>query len=227
VDINSFGVAMSRTGNSENQSAVKRAENDIQTRNDFSSEQPLQCNEKTATEHNGRNDIETSNPDDAVISEKETSKPAGADSVQADTDQSEKEQSDDSGPANPLKKTATSASDKPYSVFTPWQKRFIILASSVGTFISPLTTNIYFPALNTIASDLHVSISQINLTITTYMVCASSFHPSAMHVSPYTDGYPRSSKAWHLRSLVASPTVPEDGRHTSSASSSTSARTSA
>lgn len=173
---------MSRTGNSEYQSVVKRAENDIQTRNDFSSEQPLQCNEKTVTERNSRNDIETSKPDDAVISEKETSKPAGAGSVQVDADQSEKEQSDDSGPANPLKKTATSASDKPYSVFTLWQKRFIILASSVGTFISPLTSNIYFPALNTIASDLHVSVSQINLTITTYMVRVSSFIPApCMH----------------------------------------------
>lgn len=175
---------MSRAGNSENQSVVKRAENDIQTRNDFSSEQPLQCNEKTVTELNSRNDIETSKPDDAVISEKETSKPAGADSVQVDTDQSEKEQSDDSGPANPLKKTATSASDKPYSVFTLWQKRFIILASSVGTFISPLTSNIYFPALNTIASDLHVSISQINLTITTYMVRVSSFIPAPCMYHP-------------------------------------------
>jgi hypothetical protein len=90
--------------------------------------------------------------------------------VPVESDHSEKEQSDDSQPNNVLKKTTTSASDKPYSIFTPWQKRFIILAASTGSFISPLTSNIYFPALNTIASDLHVSISQINLTITTYMV---------------------------------------------------------
>ena len=62
------------------------------------------------------------------------------------------------------------SNERPYSTFSPWQKKTIVLAASFGSFISPLTTNIYFPALNTIASDLGVSIGQINLTITTYMV---------------------------------------------------------
>ena len=62
------------------------------------------------------------------------------------------------------------SNERPYSTFSPWQKKAIVLAASFGSFISPLTTNIYFPALNTIASDLGVSIGQINLTITTYMV---------------------------------------------------------
>jgi MFS family permease len=43
------------------------------------------------------------------------------------------------------------------------------LASS----FSPFSANIYYPSLNSIAADLHVSSSQINLTITTYMVFPS------------------------------------------------------
>ncbi|KAL9619131.1 MAG: hypothetical protein Q9160_006220 [Pyrenula sp. 1 TL-2023] len=60
--------------------------------------------------------------------------------------------------------------DVPYSTFSTGEKKVIILAASVATFISPLTSNIYFPALNTLAADLHVSVSKINLSITTYMI---------------------------------------------------------
>ena len=37
-------------------------------------------------------------------------------------------------------------------------------------FFSPLSANIYFPALNTLARDFNVSAAGINLTITTYMI---------------------------------------------------------
>jgi hypothetical protein len=183
---------MSTTGNPDNQKAVRSAEKDPPISNrhnkDTASDQPVQYNDKTATERDSGKDIKSSDLDDVIISEKETRKPPGAEGVHVDTDQSEKEQSDDFGPGTALKKTATSASDKPYSAFTPWQKRLIILASSVGSFISPLTSNIYFPALNTIASDLHVGISQINLTITTYMVCAPIFSsPCPCHIQRRTD----------------------------------------
>ncbi|GKZ28277.1 hypothetical protein AbraIFM66950_000089 [Aspergillus brasiliensis] len=60
---------------------------------------------------------------------------------------------------------------KPYSVFTAGQKRLIILTAALASSFSPLSANIYYPALNSIASDLHVTSSQINLTITTYMLC--------------------------------------------------------
>ncbi|PYH69137.1 putative citrate synthase [Aspergillus vadensis CBS 113365] len=60
---------------------------------------------------------------------------------------------------------------KPYSIFTPGQKRLIILTAALASSFSPLSANIYYPALNSIAADLHVTSSQINLTITTYMLC--------------------------------------------------------
>jgi hypothetical protein len=64
----------------------------------------------------------------------------------------------------------TGPTDEPYSVFTPMQKRLIILTAALASSFSPLSANIYYPSLNSLAKDLHVSPSQINLTITSYMV---------------------------------------------------------
>jgi len=61
-------------------------------------------------------------------------------------------------------------SGPPWSSFGRWEKKFIVMIASLGAFFSPLTTNIYFPALNQISTDLGVTISQVNLSITTYMV---------------------------------------------------------
>ncbi|KAK5055829.1 hypothetical protein LTR69_008204 [Exophiala sideris] len=66
--------------------------------------------------------------------------------------------------------TPAAPSDKPFSSFTQRQKYLIVLCATLGGLFSPFTAQIYFPALNTIASDLNVSISQVNLTITTYMI---------------------------------------------------------
>jgi sugar phosphate permease len=57
-----------------------------------------------------------------------------------------------------------------YTVYTQWQKRLIVLAASVAALFSPLTAQIYLPALTVLASDFDVTASQINLTVTTYMV---------------------------------------------------------
>lgn len=65
---------------------------------------------------------------------------------------------------------STTPPSEPYSVFTSTQKRLIILTAALASSFSPLSSNIYYPALNSIARDLQVNASQINLTITTYMV---------------------------------------------------------
>jgi hypothetical protein len=65
-----------------------------------------------------------------------------------------------------------SMDDKPYSVFTHNEKRIIILCAGLSQFFSPISGQIYFPSLDAIAADLHVSNSQVNLTITTYLVRA-------------------------------------------------------
>lgn len=57
-----------------------------------------------------------------------------------------------------------------FSVFTLPQKRFIVLMVAMAGFFSPLSANIYFPALNTLAADFHTSNSIMNLTLTSYMI---------------------------------------------------------
>ncbi|KAG8527073.1 uncharacterized protein KY384_008502 [Bacidia gigantensis] len=58
----------------------------------------------------------------------------------------------------------------PYTIFTPWERKFIVLAASLSAIFSPMSTTIYLPALNQLASDLHVSDAQINLTVTTFLI---------------------------------------------------------
>ncbi|KAI5866407.1 major facilitator superfamily transporter [Durotheca rogersii] len=57
-----------------------------------------------------------------------------------------------------------------YSVFTSREKAGIVLGVAVAAFFSPLTAMIYLPAINALADEFHVSVSDINLTITTYMI---------------------------------------------------------
>jgi hypothetical protein len=71
-----------------------------------------------------------------------------------------------------LERSGTRASSTvEYSVFSPGMKRYIVIAASCAGFFSPISSQIYFPAMNTLAKDLNVSISLINLTMTSYMVC--------------------------------------------------------
>ncbi|KAK0357540.1 hypothetical protein LTR57_002452 [Friedmanniomyces endolithicus] len=58
----------------------------------------------------------------------------------------------------------------PWSIFTPSQKRFIVLMVAIAGFFSPLSANIYFPALNTLSTDFHVTPAIMNLTLTSYMI---------------------------------------------------------
>jgi MFS family permease len=57
-----------------------------------------------------------------------------------------------------------------YSTFSKPMKRWIITMVTFSSFVSPMTANIYFPALNPIAADLGVSVGLINLSLTTYMI---------------------------------------------------------
>jgi len=57
-----------------------------------------------------------------------------------------------------------------YSIFSPAQKTFIIFTAAFASTFSPFSSNIYYPAINSIAKDLHVNAAMINLTITAYMV---------------------------------------------------------
>ena len=89
-----------------------------------------------------------------------------------------------------------------YSVFTR-MRRYIGFAVSWAALFSPLSSNIYFPVLNTLASELTVSTSMINLTLTSYMVrIIGIVHNTAMSLfnllsvtRPVLNCYTRYSKA--------------------------------
>ncbi|KAJ4385040.1 hypothetical protein N0V85_008307 [Neurospora sp. IMI 360204] len=57
-----------------------------------------------------------------------------------------------------------------YSIHSTWAKRLIIFGASISAFFSPLTAQIYLPALPTLADDFNVTATKANLTVTTYMI---------------------------------------------------------
>ncbi|PYH95649.1 MFS general substrate transporter [Aspergillus ellipticus CBS 707.79] len=70
----------------------------------------------------------------------------------------------------PITQTASTAPPPPYTLLTEKQKIFTIAMASIVGFLAPVSANIYYPAINQLSKDLHVSNSQINLTITTFMI---------------------------------------------------------
>ncbi|KAL6249533.1 hypothetical protein RBB50_003386 [Rhinocladiella similis] len=75
------------------------------------------------------------------------------------------------GRIHPQRTTTNASGAGPvYSVFSKNQKRFIVFIASWAGFFSPVSGQIYFPALVPLARDLHVSDSLINLTLTSYMI---------------------------------------------------------
>ncbi|KAI9507807.1 major facilitator superfamily domain-containing protein [Russula earlei] len=62
------------------------------------------------------------------------------------------------------------AADKQYSVFTHREKWLIVSIASFAALFSPLTANIYFPAIPVISREFHKSVELINLTVTMYMI---------------------------------------------------------
>lgn len=57
-----------------------------------------------------------------------------------------------------------------HSIFNKWEKRFIVIVASAAGFFSPISANIYFPALEVLADEYRVSTTLINLTVTVYMI---------------------------------------------------------
>ena len=58
----------------------------------------------------------------------------------------------------------------PYSRFSSRQKWFIVAIASMSATFSGFASNIYFPAIPTIARDVHTTTQNINLTVTSYMI---------------------------------------------------------
>ncbi|PBP27927.1 MFS general substrate transporter [Diplocarpon rosae] len=60
--------------------------------------------------------------------------------------------------------------EPPYHVFSLARKKQLVYIVSLAGLFSPLSSNIYFPALGNIARDLKISLSMVSLTVTIYMI---------------------------------------------------------
>ncbi|KAJ6000007.1 hypothetical protein N7481_000416 [Penicillium waksmanii] len=60
--------------------------------------------------------------------------------------------------------------EPPYSIFDKRQKWLVVALVSTAATFSGFASNIYFPALPTIADDLNVSLELVNLTVTSYLI---------------------------------------------------------
>lgn len=72
-------------------------------------------------------------------------------------------------------KTATTTTDVPYCILPERQKIFLMMLCSFAAMISPISSSIYFPALNSIGSDLGVSTNKMNLSITMFLVSKTHY----------------------------------------------------
>ncbi|TVY68736.1 Itaconate transport protein, partial [Lachnellula suecica] len=70
----------------------------------------------------------------------------------------------------PATNATNTANDDPWSVWSTRSKKAIIFSGSFASLLSPLSSQIYFPALEPIAKDLHVSNTLVNLSISTYII---------------------------------------------------------
>lgn len=73
-------------------------------------------------------------------------------------------------PATDVEAGRASRDDPPYHVFSKRHKWLLVCLASLAGCLSPLSSNIYFPAITSISLDLGVSTSQVAITITVYMV---------------------------------------------------------
>ncbi|KAJ3805690.1 MFS general substrate transporter [Lentinula aff. lateritia] len=67
-------------------------------------------------------------------------------------------------------KPSDQRAEEPYSIYTRNEKWFLVLLIAISGLFSPLTANVYFPAIPAIAGAFHKSTELINLTITMYMI---------------------------------------------------------
>ncbi|KAJ7252097.1 major facilitator superfamily domain-containing protein [Mycena haematopus] len=76
---------------------------------------------------------------------------------------------DEETPA-PVSEASPPVVEEPYSIYTQNEKWLIVSLISFGSLFSPLSANIYFPAIPTLAVAFNKSIELINLTVTLNMV---------------------------------------------------------
>ncbi|KAK6533879.1 hypothetical protein TWF281_005226 [Arthrobotrys megalospora] len=71
-------------------------------------------------------------------------------------------------PISPIE--GTPAPEKAYSVFTSAQKKWIVFLLTLSAFFSPFSSTVYLPALIPVQQELGITTTQVNLSLTTYLI---------------------------------------------------------
>lgn len=71
--------------------------------------------------------------------------------------------------------TEDSPPQPPYSTFTSTQKGWILFIAAWAGWFSTASSFIYFPAIPFLADDMNVSVQDINLTVTSYLIASGIF----------------------------------------------------
>jgi hypothetical protein len=77
-----------------------------------------------------------------------------------------------------INKLQRQPSEQPYTVWGPGAKIWIIFLVSVSALISPFGATTFFPALNVLTGVLDITPTQLNISITTYMVRREDIQPT-------------------------------------------------
>jgi hypothetical protein len=62
------------------------------------------------------------------------------------------------------------ASEPLHSVFSKWERIAYVYIASLAAFSPSVASSIYYPAMLTLSQDLNTSLTNISLTITTFLV---------------------------------------------------------
>ena len=73
-------------------------------------------------------------------------------------------------PFAPVVRATTSASTRPYSAFSSSTKWLIVIIAGISAIFSPISSNIYVPAIPTLANAFHRSEQDLSLGVTVYLV---------------------------------------------------------
>ena len=90
---------------------------------------------------------------------------------------SHQSQDGDAEPHNGNLELSRTVSGPPYTIFSHRAKMFIVASVSVSSLISPFGATTFYPAINVLADQLHVTPTLMNLALTTYMI-AQAIAPS-------------------------------------------------
>ncbi|OQE46852.1 hypothetical protein PENCOP_c001G03016 [Penicillium coprophilum] len=72
----------------------------------------------------------------------------------------------------PPKEANSEPQDEAYSIFSKREKHLAVFLITFAATFSPLSSFIFFPAINALSASLNVSVEKINLTVTSYMIVA-------------------------------------------------------